>query len=69
MGATGMLKWQLKKRKRKKKQSTKNSQVGICYKLQTYKYVGGKRVGVVYGDRKIHNSLEGQNSTVLLYLR
>ena len=51
-----------KKKKKKKKQSTKNSQVGICYKLQTYKYVGGKRVGVVYGDRKIHNSLEGQNS-------
>lgn len=33
--------------------------------LETHKYIGDSEVGVVYGDRQIHNSLEWQNSTNL----
>lgn len=37
--------------------------------METHKHVGDRGVGVVYGDRKIHNSLEWQNSISLLYLQ
>lgn len=68
MGATGMLKWQLKKKSKiihKELQSRHLLQIN--FKLTNTLGAGEWKWFMETG--KIHNSSEGQNSTILLYLR